>query len=308
MKRDDCLDGQGAGGAGGKGQGPVHAVHAARWAGMCLVLLLLGVATPVELAAFPPAPTHNFFGMVRDAMGDPLMVTNAVVILETPTGIRLKTAVLPKMGGGMNYELAVPMDSGLTSDNYKPSALRPTVAFRFKVQVGQNTYLPLELRGDYAALGKPAQRTHLDLTLGEDADGDGLPDAWERALIAMMGGQSTLADVRPQDDPDHDGLSNLQEYIAGTYAFDPADGFRLDITGQVDGRPVLEFIAITGRQYTLLGSLDARTWTPLEFRLVDAAPAASWQPHYAAPSVRSVRIEPNIEAGRDMQLFKLMVK
>ena len=30
-------------------------------------------------------------------------------------------------------------------------------------------------------LGKPSETTRLDLTLGEDSDGDGLPDAWERA-------------------------------------------------------------------------------------------------------------------------------
>lgn len=308
MKRHDCLMEHAA-----ERSASLHwlrAVPGSRcgWLALWIAVVLLGGAPWMPAWAFPPAPTHNFFGTVRDEMGDPILVTNAVVILETQTGIRLKTAVLPKLGGGMNYELAVPMDSGLTSDNYKPSALRPTVSFRFKVQVGQSTYLPIELRGDYAALGKPAQRTHLDLTLGEDSDGDGLPDAWERALIAMMGTPSTLADIKPQDDPDHDGLSNLQEYVAGTYAFDPVDGFRLEIAGQMSGRPVLEFLAIRGRNYTLLGSVDARTWTPLGFRLVDDGPAAGWRATFSADSVRSLRIEPDVQEGQDLLLFKLLVK
>lgn len=43
-----------------------------------------------------------------------------------------------------------------------------------------------------------------------DLDGDGLPDAWE---IAMLG---TLA-FAAQDDPDGDGLGNLLEYVLGAH-------------------------------------------------------------------------------------------
>lgn len=49
----------------------------------------------------------------------------------------------------------------------------------------------------------------------EDADGDGLPDDWERQYF---GSPSACA---PEGDPDEDGLTNCQEYLAGT---DPTDG------------------------------------------------------------------------------------
>ena len=42
-----------------------------------------------------------------------------------------------------------------------------------------------------------------------DADKNGMPDAWELAYFGHTG-------VDPNADPDHDGLSNLQEYQAGT--------------------------------------------------------------------------------------------
>src|SRR4029434_45759 len=133
----------------------------------------------------------------------------------------------------VNYRLEVPMDSGTAPDLYQPTALRPFFQYRLKVVIGQTVYLPIEMGGHFAQSGQPSQKTRIDLTLGVDSDGDGLPDAWEQALIAIYGG--TLDSVWPQDDADGDGISNLDEYLAGTYAFDPSDGFRLTLTGVVAG-------------------------------------------------------------------------
>jgi hypothetical protein len=145
------------------------------------------------------------------------------------------------------------------------------------------------------------------LSLGEDTDGDGLPDAWERALIDMLG-WSGLHDVNPGDDSDGDGMSNLQEYLAGTYAFDPADGFRLDILGLNNGRPVLEFMAIRGRTYTLHGSADSRNWTPVEFRVPDGSPSPPLLRSYSATDVRILRLEAEVPTNTPIQMFKLQVQ
>lgn len=251
-----------------------------------LALLLPGAAF-----AFPPAPDHQFYGLVRDQIGDPLMIDNATVILETAGGVQVATAVIPNLEPGVNYRLHIPMDAGTALDAYKPTALKPTVSFRMKVLIGTITWLPLELNGSYANLGKPAQSTHLDLTLGADTDGDGLPDAWEQMIIDMMGGGQTLADIKPGDDADGDGLSNLQEYLAGTYAFDPEDGLRLDIVGMKEGRPLLDFLAIRGRSYTILSSTNLATWTPVTFRMADENPAAAPMSRYSATDVRIVHAE-----------------
>ena len=190
-----------------------------------------------------------------------------------------------------NYRLQVPMDAGLTADAYKPTALRPTVGFRLKVKIGSTTYLPIEVAANYSNLGKPAQSTRLDLTLGEDSDGDGLPDAWERALIAALEGEVTLEEIRPNDDSDGDGLSNLREYLAGTYAFDPEDGFSLEVVDAVNGNPVLEFLAIRGRSYALEASRDLQTWVPARFRLLSDAPDMPGRDFYQATDIRLQRVE-----------------
>ncbi len=127
--------------------------------------------------------------------------------------------------------------------------------------------------------------------MGEDSDGDGLPDAWERALIAALGGGLTLEDIRPNDDTDGDGISNLQEYLAGTYAFDPQDGFRLNIVDHANGNPVLEFLAIRGRSYALEASSDLQSWNPAQFRLLTDTLDAPGRDCYQATDVRLQRLE-----------------
>ncbi len=259
--------------------------------GLVLAVFILIIPEIGSLMAYPPAPNHTIYGTVRDELGNPLVVTNAQVILETLTGIRLNTMVIPKLMLDANYRLPVPMDAGLTADAYKPTALRPTVAFRLKVKIGSTTYLPIELAANYSNLGKPAQMTRVDLTLGEDLDGDGLPDAWERSLLATLGADSTLADILPNGDADNDGLSNLQEYLAGTYAFDPQDGFSLAIVDAVNDHPVLEFLAIRGRTYAMEASQDLQTWVPARFRLLSDAPSVLGRDFYQATDVRLQRVE-----------------
>jgi hypothetical protein len=273
-------------------------------------LLLVGSWTfqpPVQ--AYPPAPHHVIYGMVRDEMGNPLDVQTATVILETLAGVQAKTHINPNLQPGVNYSLEVPMDSGITSDLYKPTALCPMVPFRIKVQIGQTIYLPIQMKGDYSKLGQPGQRTRLDLTLGEDADGDGVPDAWERALIARLGLKVDIKDIRSDAHTDGGALNNLQEYIAGTYAYDSKDGFALKIVRTVGAAAVLEFMTIRGRSYSICGSADMNTWTPVTFYVLPAGPDSVDVPSYYAPDDQVLQTQIIPQSGqRSARFFKLMVQ
>lgn len=245
--------------------------------------LLAGVA-----AAYPPAPHHVLFGQVRNQWGDPLDVSAASVFVIAGGREGVRAAVSPSRQPGVNYTLKVPMDSLTRSDLYQPSALGRTQQFVLKVQIGNVTYLPLEMTTIAPVIGQPAQSTRIDLTLGVDSDGDGLPDAWEEAIIAMFGG--TLASITPNGDADGDGLTNLQEYLAGTLPFDPADGFRLAVT-QVDAAGTsLEFMAIRGRTYAIQYSTNLTHWLPTQFRQLNGQLVGSLQDNYLALDIRLLQV------------------
>lgn len=277
------------------------------------VLLALGAAASLDASspafAFPPAPDHVFYGTVRDQYGDPIVNTNTVLTLTTAAGKRLTARINPRAEPGANYKLNVPMDAGLTSDAYKPNALLTTVPFRIDVKIGAASYVPIEMKGDYARLGLPGKRTHLDLTLGQDSVGDGIPDAWRLALIAQSGRDLKLADIKPDDDFDGDGLSNRDEYIAGTYAWDPSDTFELKIVSRQGPLTELSFTAITGRTYSVLGSSDLKTWVPVSFRVTGPDPETQERSFYGASDVRLLRLQVRSpDAGPPLLFFKGTVK
>ncbi len=97
------------------------------------------------------------------------------------------------------------------------------------------------------------------LTVQADGDGDRLPDAWESAYGLNPGsaGDATL-------DLDRDGVSNQDEYLAGTNPADPLSYLKIDaIRG---GQPTtLEFFAASNKTYTVQfkDSLNAAPWSKL---------------------------------------------
>ncbi len=268
-----------------------------------LVSLLLGiVALERPVSAYPPAPFHLFYGMLRDEYGTPISLKGAQVILETSSGVQVRTTINPGVETASNYRLEVPMDAGLMAAPYQPTALRPFVPFRIKVRIGNVTYLPIEMVGDYANLGQPGQRTRLNLTLGEDSDGDGLPDAWERLI------NPDLTKVKPGEDAGN-GLNYLQTYYAGTYVVDPKNGFALNILGFTNGTPLLEFLAVNGRTYTLLGSRDLKTWKTVAFRVPAEGTNAVARGSFQADAVKTVRMEvASPDAEPPPTYFRLMLQ
>lgn len=272
-----------------------------------LAVVLLGISGHQALA-FPPLPHHTVYGLVRDEFGNPLISPGTELTLETLAGTTITTSVIPKLEAGVNYRIEVPVDAGLTLDVYQPTAMRPSAPFRIRVKIAGKTYLPIEMKANMAQLGQPAQSSRVDLTLGEDTDGDGLPDAWERSVIAAGNLGLSLEGLKPGDRLNGNSLSVLEAYLAGTYAWDPKDGFRLDIVAFSEADPVLEFVALRGRSYTVSASDDLQTWKPVNFR-VQGSKTTGPASFYQTTQLQRVRAVVSGEAGEaPPKFFKLKVK
>jgi hypothetical protein len=254
--------------------------------------------------AYPPAPDHMFYGTVRDEFGETIDVGGATVFIVSTNGAGATALVAASTQPGINYRLIVPMDSArsLKTDPVWDGSLRQSQTFQLKVQIGASTYLPIEMM-IFRSLGEPAGTTRLDLTLGVDSDGDGLPDAWESA-----NGLNPNDPSDANDDADGDGTSNLEEYRAGTFAFDPNDGFRLTLVELNDGDTTLEFLAIRGRTYTVQASLNLRQWTQVNFRVVTGGLPGTLQDSYSASEVQNLRIEVPAQAGATNRYFRAIVQ
>lgn len=86
-----------------------------------------------------------------------------------------------------------------------------------------------------------------------DSNSNGLPDWWEDSFF----GGPTSAD--PSGDPDGDGKTNLQEYLAGT---DPlaSEKLHIDVLGRCDGGIQFGFLSSTGKTYNIEASSNLTVW------------------------------------------------
>jgi hypothetical protein len=224
------------------------------------------------LFAYPPAPNHTIYGIVRDQYGTPIVSTDVQIVMVTSNGTSILARISPGIGAGVNYQLKVPMDAGLTPITYKPTAYATAAPFKLFVVMSGITNTPIEMSGDFSHLGMPSLSTRLDLTLGVDANSDGIPDAWEYAILSALGSGLTLNQINGNSLLFGDGRTLRQAYLEGGDPFN-----KIPLTATLDsyngGAPLLEFFALSGRSYTLQRTADLQHWTNVSFKVPALGPA-----------------------------------
>jgi len=241
--------------------------------------------------AYPPGPYYVVYGTVRDQYGTPLSLAGAQVVLQTPGGVQLAAPIIPPTSiPGINYMLKMPLDSGVTPDLYQPNVLVPGASYKMVVVVGTVTNLPIEMATNYPAVGPWAKSMRVDLTLGVDSNGDGIPDAWENAFLSMLGTPLPLSSLTANTILTPDRLTLGQEFLLGTALFDPGQPLDIIFVGFIGASPVLQFPTVQGRSYTVLASPDSRHWSPVTFKLATEGLGGPTHSFYYAPGVATIQV------------------
>jgi len=249
-----------------------------------VLLLILGCYLSGTVAsAFPPAPYYTLYGMVRDQVGQTLTSEGAEVVL-LKGDVEIGRTPITANRIDQSYELNVRMDQTRSGTAlYSEKAISVGGQFSLVVEMNGSVFYPIEVSGTLQA-GNGGERSRLDLTLGEDSDGDGLPDVWEQWQLYQAGqypdadGIWDLSQITAEGDFDGDGQSDGFEYIAGTFAGDATEVFGLEIKEKLADNVRLEFYAITGKAYTIERSSDMLEWQRVNFASQSAqnTPAASY--------------------------------
>lgn len=269
-------------------------------------LLALTVMSASSVAfAFPPAPHHTIEGVVRDSFGYEIE-DEGTVYLKTGDGVQIAAPLLPGLLAEVSYRMEVPMDAGIAPGSYKATALSPLVPFTMEVQIGSQRYLPIEMKGATPEMGAAGGTSYIDLTLGVDEDGDGLPDAWELDLLHKLKRLNGIEDIDPDGDLDHDGLTNYEEYLAHTYAYDLVEGLALAVVSMDEDAYTLEFLAVDGHRYTIHESFDMQTWTVAKFSIQSGDGAVLEV--LESEEIEVLRVSVPRGEGENGALFKLMIE
>jgi len=240
-----------------------------------LALLALAAVsfTPAARAGLPQ-PMCVFYGQARDGYNLPYRA-NADVILFRGTNEVARHSIRGSLTPGVNFALYVHLDDGRGAAPYSPRALRTgdRVSLAVRDAEGQKTIMDGQL---VPPVGAPGDLLLLNVTAGQDTDADGLSDLWEWELIAWSDGAlANLWEVRGEDDFDGDGLSNRQEYVAGTFAFLDYDALLVEqILPTFTGHLRLTFLSVPGKVYSVrvANNLTEAVWEPAAFSLSEDSP------------------------------------
>lgn len=160
-------------------------------------------------------------------------------------------------------------DAEVSSSDYLPATTH-TIKYRYVLSDGQVS---------------PYSASTTVTTWGKDGNADGLPDDWQAKYFG--------ADVRlwpaPSADSDGDGVSNRDEFLAGTDPTNASDALKVRLTTGYNG-PQVSWNAKPGATYRVQSTSDFSSWRDL------TAPIFAAEVNQSAP----------VTSGEGAQYFRVL--
>jgi hypothetical protein len=215
-----------------------------------------------SVLAVMPQPSCTFYGQAKDNFGWPLM-SDAAVVLKINGEEITRYAINGSVSPGVNFILRVPMDDGRGTPYRTASALQGQPIEIVVVQEGEE--MPILETNLLAVVGAPGSLHAINVTAGTDTNHNRMPDFWDELLVYFSDGALTnINQVVGSDDFDGDGMSNWEEYLAGTFAFSADDYFAVEETANsANSRYRMRMLSTLGKVYRVYNAgpvLTNNTW------------------------------------------------
>jgi hypothetical protein len=249
------------------------------------------------------------YGIARDQYGATLQAEGAELMILRNGGEVARAPIFSTPKGDRNFEVTIAIDLNRPGTrSYNERALTEQALYSIAVEMNGQRFFPIEANGTLR-IGSAGERLRLDLNLGLDSDGDGLPDAWEEWQLYNAGKQRgangwDLSLITRDGDFDGDGISNLQEYIAGTFASDAAERLELRILARSATEVRFEFFTITGKVYRIERSSDLQNWSEVKFSVGSASASGTFHTGQAVDIVTAVATT----SGGVSEFYRLIVR
>jgi hypothetical protein len=242
---------------------------------LCLALIV--VRDP--LFAGIPEPGIIVFGTVTDAISGRQVTYGSLQLVYEQGGTNFTNTVqLQNLAGGYSYVAEIGVETAVTNEPVSSAAL----ALPPPSSTATNLTRHARFEGNLATLvqGTNSSLSHtskgklerLDVVVvGVETGGTGLPD-WFR-----MQYWGTLA-VNGFDDSDLDGMSNRDEYLAGTDPTNPSSLLALTLVQVSPTQYTVKWQSVAGKTYTVLrGTNLAGVFLPVASGLSASPPENVFQ-------------------------------
>jgi len=226
-----------------------------------LVLFCSAFLVPPSAFSSVPIPACIYYGQALDGYGWPYQ-SDAEALLLHGTNVIARHEITGSLAPGVNFMLSVNLQDDTGNIAYDPCALHPgdAVSIRILDRFGQKTIME---SNSIPNVGQSGEIIYIRVTAGTDSSGNGLPDEWKQEILdynrlyGVHPAITNITDILPDDDFDRDGISNEEEYRAGTFAFLDYDYFHAEnITLADNERIKITFLSVSGKAYRLLATTN----------------------------------------------------